>query len=66
MEYENRILNLFKNGYLTTKEATDNNIPRTYLTKLIKKITNMQKNIEFADTIKVIKIIGEIIVPVAV
>lgn len=37
MEYENRILNLFKNGYLTTKEVTDNNIPRTYLTKLIKK-----------------------------
>ena len=66
MEYENRILNLFKNGYLTTKDVTDNNIPRTYLTKLIKKITNMQKNIEFADTIKAIKIIGEIIVPVAV
>ena len=39
MEYENRILNLFKNGYLTTKEVTDNNIPRTYLTKLIKKNT---------------------------
>ena len=37
MEYENRILNLFKNDYLTTKEVTDNNIPRTYLTKLIKK-----------------------------
>ncbi|HIU22963.1 MAG TPA: type IV toxin-antitoxin system AbiEi family antitoxin domain-containing protein [Candidatus Fimihabitans intestinipullorum] len=37
MEYENRILNLFKNGYLTTKEVTDNNIPRTYLTKLIEK-----------------------------
>ena len=39
MEYENRILNLFKNDYLTTKEVTDNNIPRTYLTKLIKKNT---------------------------
>ena len=37
MEYENRILNLFKNDYLTTKEVTDNNVPRTYLTKLIKK-----------------------------
>ena len=51
---------------MTTKEVTDNNIPRTYLSKLIKKITNMQKNIGFADTIKAIKIIGEIIVPVAV
>ena len=65
MEYRNKILNLFKNGYLTTKDVNDNNIPRTNLTKLIKKITNMQKNIEFADTIKAIKIIGEIIVPVA-
>ena len=37
MEYENKILKLFKNGYLTTKDVTDNNIPRTYLTKLIKK-----------------------------
>ena len=37
MEYENKILKLFKNGYLTTKDVTDNNIPRTYLTKLIKE-----------------------------
>ena len=37
MEYENKILNLFKNDYLTTKDVTDNNIPRTYLTKLIKE-----------------------------
>jgi hypothetical protein len=37
MEYENKILNLFKNGYLTTKNVTDNNIPRFYLTKLIKE-----------------------------
>lgn len=37
MEYENKILNLFKNGYLTTKDVTNNNIPRTYLTKLIKE-----------------------------
>ena len=37
MEYENKILNLFKNGYLTTKEVNDNNIPRFYLTKLIKE-----------------------------
>lgn len=37
MEYENKILHLFKNGYLTTKDVTDNNIPRIYLTKLIKE-----------------------------
>lgn len=37
MEYENKILSLFKNGYLTTKNVTDNNIPRIYLTKLIKE-----------------------------
>ena len=37
MEYESKILKLFNNGYLTTKDVTDNNIPRTYLTKLIKK-----------------------------
>lgn len=37
MEYENKILDLFKNGYLTTREVNDNNIPRVYLTKLIKK-----------------------------
>ena len=37
MKYENKILKLFKNGYLTTKDVTDNNIPRTYLTKLIKE-----------------------------
>ena len=37
MEYENKILNLFKNVYLTTKDVTDNNISRIYLTKLIKE-----------------------------
>ena len=37
MEYRNKILNLFKNGYLTTKDVNDNNIPRFYLTKLIKE-----------------------------
>ena len=37
MEYENKILNLFKNGYLSTKDVVNNNIPRTYLTKLIKE-----------------------------
>ncbi len=37
MDYENKILNLFKNGYLSTKDVVSNNIPRTYLTKLIKE-----------------------------
>ena len=37
MEYEKKILNLFKNGYLTTKAVNDNNIPRFYLTKLIEE-----------------------------
>ena len=37
MKYENRILNLFKNGYLMTKEVTAHNIPRIYLTKLVKE-----------------------------
>ena len=31
------IANLFKNGYLTTKDVNDNGIPRFYLTKLIKE-----------------------------
>jgi len=37
MEYESKILNLFKNGYLNTREVVNNNIPRSYLTKLIKE-----------------------------
>ena len=37
MQYENKILNLFKNGYLSTKDVVSNNIPRTYLTRLIKE-----------------------------
>ena len=37
MKYEIIILNLFKNGYLTTKDVVNNNIPRTYLTKLVKE-----------------------------
>lgn len=37
MKYEIIILNLFKNGYLTTKDVTNNNISRTYLTKLVKE-----------------------------
>lgn len=36
MEYETKILSLFSNGYLTTKDVTSNNIPRFYLTKLVK------------------------------
>ena len=35
MEYENKILNLFKDGYLSTNDVVNNNIPRTYLTKLV-------------------------------
>ena len=37
MGYENKILKLFKNGYLTTKDVSDNNIPRLYLTRLVKE-----------------------------
>lgn len=37
MKYEIIILNLFKNGYLTTKDVTNNNISRTYFTKLVKE-----------------------------
>ncbi len=35
MEYADRILNLFKNGYLTTQDVNEQNIPRIYLTKLV-------------------------------
>ena len=34
---ENKILKLFKNGYLTTKDVSDNNFPRLYLTRLVKE-----------------------------
>lgn len=37
MKYENKILNLFNSSYLTTKDVVNNNIPRTYLTKLVKE-----------------------------
>ena len=37
MKYEDKILSLFKNGYLMTKDVNDNNIPKIYLTKLIKE-----------------------------
>ena len=47
MKYEIIILNLFKNGYLTTKDVTNNNISRTYLTKLVKenKIERVSRDI---------------------
>ena len=35
MNYENKILNLFNNGFLRNKELVDNNIPRVYLTRLV-------------------------------
>ena len=37
MNYEDKILRLFKNGYLSTKTVNENNIPRFYLTKLVKE-----------------------------
>ena len=37
MEYEKKILNLFKNEYISTKDVVNNNIPKTYVTKLIKE-----------------------------
>ena len=47
MEYEKRILKLFKNGYLSVKDINNNNIPRFYLTKLIKdnKIERISRGI---------------------
>ncbi len=36
MNYENKIMSLFENGYLTTKKVVENNIPKVYLTKLVK------------------------------
>ena len=36
MENKNKILNLFKNDYLTTKKVVENNFPRSYLSKLTK------------------------------
>lgn len=35
MKYKNEILKLFKNGYLTTKDVIQHNIPRIYLSRLI-------------------------------
>ena len=36
MSYEEKILKLINNGYLTTKEVTKNNIPKVYLTKMVR------------------------------
>lgn len=35
MKYKNEILKLFNNGYLTTKDVIEHNIPRIYLSRLI-------------------------------
>lgn len=55
MNYETKILNLFKDGYLTTKDITNNNIPRTYLTKLIKenKIERVSRGLYIKNNILV-------------
>ncbi len=36
MNYEDKIMKLFNNGYLKTSIVVNNNIPRVYLTKLVK------------------------------
>lgn len=35
MKYKNEILKLFNNGYLTTKDIIEHNIPRIYLSRLV-------------------------------
>lgn len=37
MKYEEKIMNLFNNGYLKTEDVVKNDIPKVYLTKLVKK-----------------------------
>ncbi len=37
MKYEEKILKLFKNGYLETKDVVKNNIPKVYLSRLLKE-----------------------------
>lgn len=37
MKYKNEILKLFKNGYLTTKDAVEHDIPRIYLSRLVQE-----------------------------
>lgn len=36
-DYERKIFNLFRNGYLYTKEVANDGIPRFYLSKLVKE-----------------------------
>ena len=62
MKNDNKILNLFKNGYLTTKDVVSSGIPKVYLTKLIKKnvIERVSRGIyvkknEFADEFVVLQ-----------
>ena len=62
MKKDNKILNLFKNGYLTTKDVVSSGIPKVYLTKLIKKnvIERVSRGIyvkknEFADEFVVLQ-----------
>jgi predicted transcriptional regulator of viral defense system len=47
MKYEDKILKLFENGYLVTGNVSKYNIPRVYLTKLIKqdKITRVSRGL---------------------
>ena len=35
MKYKNEILKLFNNGYLTTKDVVEHNIPKIYLSRLV-------------------------------
>lgn len=37
MKYKNEILKLFDNGYLTTKNVIEHNIPRIYLSRLVQE-----------------------------
>mgnify|MGYP001732370846 CR=1 FL=1 len=39
MKYEEKIMKLFKNGYLTARDVTNNSIPKVYLTKLVRNNT---------------------------
>ena len=37
MKYKNEILKLFNNGYLTTKDVVEHDIPRIYLSRLVQE-----------------------------
>ena len=58
MKYEEKIMKLFKNGYLTTRDVTNNNIPKVYLTKLVRNdipdemviLQNKSKNAIYSNT----------------